>query len=110
MHRCSPGSVLSLAVAILMVVTLAGCLGKSTNTGANGGVESVALSPGESISIDVGTTPVSYTHLIHRHFGAGFPCVLAIISSATDRGASSYRAKCIEYSARPWVDERMCVA
>ena len=58
MHRCSPGSVLSLAVAILMVVTLAGCLGKSTNTGANGGVESVALSPGESISIDVGTTQV----------------------------------------------------
>ena len=44
------------------------------------------------------------------HFGAVLPCVLAMISSATERGASSYLAKCIEYSARPWVDERICVA
>jgi hypothetical protein len=58
MHRCSPGSVLTLALAILLLATLTGCLGKSTNTGANGGVESVALSPGEPISIDVGTTQV----------------------------------------------------
>src|SRR5271165_88505 len=37
----------------------------------------------------------------HSYLVVVFPCVLAIISSATERGASSYRAKCIEYSARP---------
>src|ERR1700730_5342961 len=44
------------------------------------------------------------------HLGAVLPCTFAIISSDTDLGASSYRAKCIEYSARPWVLERMWVA
>src|SRR5256885_10972440 len=39
-----------------------------------------------------------------------FPCTRAMISSATDLGASSYLAKCIEYVARPCVVERMCVA
>jgi len=56
MHRCSSGFLLTLAIAF--VVAFTGCLGKSSSNAANGGVESVTLSPGGVMSINVGDTRV----------------------------------------------------
>ncbi len=56
MHRCGSGFLFTLA--IIFVVALAGCLGKSSSNPGNGGVESVSLSPGENVSIEVGSTLV----------------------------------------------------
>ena len=53
-------------------------------------------------------TPPGHTRTTYRNYFP--PGALPIISSATERGTSSYRPKCIEYSARPWVEDRMCVA
>jgi len=56
MHRC--GSVFLLTLAIIFVAALAGCLGKSTPGSGSGGVQSVTLSPGSNVSLDVGATRV----------------------------------------------------
>ena len=56
MHRSASGFLLTLA--IIFVVAFTGCLGKSSSTSGNGGVTSVSISPGNSISIDVGTSQV----------------------------------------------------
>ncbi len=56
MHRC--GSAFLLTLAITVVVAFTGCLGKSTSNSGNGGVQTVTLSPGNIISIDVGGTQV----------------------------------------------------
>jgi hypothetical protein len=56
MHRCSSGFLLALAAAI--VVALTGCLGKGSSNPSNGGVTSVTLSPGSTISLDTGATQV----------------------------------------------------
>jgi hypothetical protein len=56
MHRCSSGLLLTLVITF--VVALTGCLGTSSSTSGNGGVSSVSLSPGSSVSIDVGTSQV----------------------------------------------------
>ena len=54
MHRC--GSGLFLTSAILFMLALSGCLGKSSSTAGEGGVVSVTLSPTSTFSIDVGAT------------------------------------------------------
>ena len=46
MHRCGSGFLLTLA--IIFVVALTGCLGKSSSNPGNGGVASITLSPGSS--------------------------------------------------------------
>ncbi|MGD0792222.1 MAG: hypothetical protein ABR920_10665 [Terriglobales bacterium] len=56
MHRC--GSAFLPTLAITFVVALTGCLGKSSSNPGNGGVQTVTLSPGNKISIDVGGTQV----------------------------------------------------
>ncbi len=56
MHRCCSGLLFTLNIAL--VVSLAGCLGKSSSNTGNAGVRSVSLSPSSSISIDVGSTQV----------------------------------------------------
>ena len=56
MHRCGFGFLLTLA--IIFVVGFTGCLGKSSSNPSNGGVTSVSLSPGSTISIDVGASQV----------------------------------------------------
>jgi len=54
MHRSRSG--IPLALAIILVVSLTGCLGKSSSAPANGGVQTVTLSPSAITSIDVGGT------------------------------------------------------
>ena len=56
MHRCVSGFLLTLAIAC--VAALTGCLGKSSSNPGNGGVESVTLTPGGNLSLDVGGTLV----------------------------------------------------
>ena len=56
MHRCGSGFLLTLAITF--VIALTGCLGKSSSNPGNGGVQTVTLSPGGMISIDVGGTQV----------------------------------------------------
>ena len=56
MHRCGSGFLLTLAITFVAAFT--GCLGKSTGNSGSGGVETVSLSPGGMISIDVGSTQV----------------------------------------------------
>jgi len=56
MHRC--GSAFLLTLAITFVVAFTGCLGKSSSNSGNGGVQTVTLSPGNIISIEVGGTQV----------------------------------------------------
>jgi len=56
MYRCGSGFLLTLAITF--VVAFTGCLGKSTNNPGNGGVTSVTLSPGGTISIEAGSTQV----------------------------------------------------
>jgi hypothetical protein len=60
MHRCSSGFLVTVGttfVLIIFLLALTGCLGKSS-AGAAGGVSSVTLSPGGTLSIDVGGTQV----------------------------------------------------
>jgi len=56
MHRCGSGFLLTLAIAL--VVALTGCLGKSSISSGNGGVQSVTLSPANTFSLVVGGTQV----------------------------------------------------
>ncbi len=49
-------------------------------------------------------------HSAFRNVAFHFPCILATTSSLTFCGACSYRSKCIEYVARPWVRDRRSVA
>ena len=56
MHRCGSGFLLTLAIAFVFALT--GCLGKSSSNPGNGGVTSVALSPSNNFSMDVGGTQV----------------------------------------------------
>jgi len=56
MHRCSSGLILILTIAF--VAALTGCLGDTSSPPANEAVSSVSLSPGNSVSIDVGTSQV----------------------------------------------------
>jgi hypothetical protein len=56
MHRCGSGFLLTLAITFVAAFT--GCLGKSSSNAGNGGVQTVSLSPGGMISIDVGGTQV----------------------------------------------------
>jgi hypothetical protein len=56
MHRCGSGFLPLLAITF--VVALTGCLGKSSSNAGSGGVTSVTLNPGNTISIDVGGTQV----------------------------------------------------
>jgi hypothetical protein len=56
MHRCGSGFLLILA--IILVISMAGCLGKSSGNTGNGGVSTVTLNPSASASLDVGGTMV----------------------------------------------------
>jgi hypothetical protein len=56
MHRC--GSGLLLILAIILVISQAGCLGKSSSSAGNGGVSTVNLSPSTSASMEVGGTVI----------------------------------------------------
>lgn len=56
MQRCCSGFLLTLA--ILFVLALTGCLGKSSSGSGNQGVTSITLNPGSNFSIDVGKTQV----------------------------------------------------
>ncbi|MBZ5665236.1 MAG: hypothetical protein LAO30_11595 [Acidobacteriia bacterium] len=56
MHRCGSGFLLTLA--IIFVLALTACLGKSSSNNGNGGVTSVTLSPSTTLSLDVGGTQV----------------------------------------------------
>ena len=52
MHRCSSGFLLTLAITVVAAFT--GCLGKSSTNPGNGGVSSITLSPGSTISLEAG--------------------------------------------------------
>ena len=54
MYRCGSGFL--LIVAITFVAALTGCLGKSSGNSGIGGVQTVTLNPGGSLSLDVGGT------------------------------------------------------
>lgn len=56
MHRCGPVYFLTLAIIVVSVVVLTGCLGKSSSNASLGGVSSVSLSPSSPVSLDVGST------------------------------------------------------
>jgi hypothetical protein len=56
MHRCSSGFLLTLAITFVAAFT--GCLGKSSSNPGNGGVQSVTLSPGSTLSLETGGTQV----------------------------------------------------
>jgi hypothetical protein len=56
MHRC--GCVFLLTSAIIFVLALTGCLGKSSSNNGNGGVTTITLNPGTDVSLDVGGTQV----------------------------------------------------
>lgn len=56
MHRCSSG--VFLTITLTFAIALTGCLGKSSPSSANGGVQSVSLSPGGNFSLEVGGTQV----------------------------------------------------
>ena len=56
MHRCSSGLLLTLAITFTTALT--GCLGTSSSPPNSGPVSSVSLSPGTSVSIDLGSTQV----------------------------------------------------
>jgi hypothetical protein len=56
MHRCGPA--LLLTFSLVLVAALTGCLGKNSANPGNSGIQSVTLSPGTSISLDVGGTEV----------------------------------------------------
>ncbi|MGA9904037.1 MAG: hypothetical protein WBQ39_19010, partial [Terriglobales bacterium] len=59
MHHCGSDFRPTLAIIVFgFVLALSGCLGKSTGNPGAGGVATVTLSPGESISIDVGATQI----------------------------------------------------
>ncbi|MGA7560855.1 MAG: hypothetical protein WCF61_07185 [Terriglobales bacterium] len=59
MHRCGSGFLVTSGITFVLILLLAltGCLGKSSAAAA-GGVSSVTLSPGGTLSIDVGGTQV----------------------------------------------------
>ncbi len=52
------GSGVLLTLAIILVLALTGCLGKSSSNPGNGGVVSITLSPGTNLSLNVGGTQV----------------------------------------------------
>ncbi len=54
MHRCGSGFLLTLAIGFVAAFT--GCLGNSSSNPANGGVSSITLSPGSTISLETGGT------------------------------------------------------
>ena len=54
MHRCGSGFLLTLAISVVAAFT--GCLGKSSSNSGNGGVSSITLSPGSTISLETGGT------------------------------------------------------
>ncbi len=54
MHRC--GSGFFLTFVIILVSALTGCLGKSSTNAGNTGIETVSLSPGNFVSLNVGTS------------------------------------------------------
>ncbi len=54
MHRCGSGFLLALAITFVLALT--GCLGKSSSNSGNGGVSGVFLSPGGTLSLEVGGT------------------------------------------------------
>jgi hypothetical protein len=54
MHRCGSGFLLTLAISVVAAFT--GCLGKSSSNPGNGGVSSITLNPGSTISLETGGT------------------------------------------------------
>lgn len=56
MYRCGSGFL--LIAAVTFVAPLTGCLGKSTGNSSIGGVQTVTLNPGGSLSMDVGGTQI----------------------------------------------------
>jgi hypothetical protein len=56
MYRCGSGFLLILAITFVAAFT--GCLGKSSGNSGNGGVQTVTLNPGGSLSMEVGGTQV----------------------------------------------------
>jgi hypothetical protein len=58
MHRCRSSFLATLAITCVFIVALTGCLGKSSGNSNGGGVSSVTLSPGGTLSMDVGGTQV----------------------------------------------------
>jgi len=56
MQRCGSGFLVTLV--IIFVSSLTGCLGKSSPNSGGGGVQSVSLNPGGTLSINVGSTQV----------------------------------------------------
>ena len=58
MHRCGPGFFLSLAIALVFILALTGCLGKNSGNSGNQGVKTVTLSPTLNASMNVGGTLV----------------------------------------------------
>jgi hypothetical protein len=58
MHRRSSGFVATRAITCVFILALTGCLGKSSGNSNGGGVSSVTLSPGGTLSMDVGGTQV----------------------------------------------------
>jgi hypothetical protein len=71
MDRCRSGLGLALLAALLMA--LAGCAGKSSNTGSNSAVQSVTLNPTGNISLDLGSTNQFFTATARNGVGQIIP-------------------------------------
>ncbi len=56
MDRCSSGFLLTMAISFVLALT--GCVGKSSSDTGNPAIQSVTLSPGGNLSIELGATQV----------------------------------------------------
>jgi hypothetical protein len=71
MQRCKSG--LFLAVALPLLLMLAGCAGKSSNTGSNDAIQSITLSPSGNLSVDIGSSNQTFTATAHNGIGQVVP-------------------------------------
>src|SRR5215470_14253237 len=73
MHRCKSG--LILAVVLPLLLTLAGCAGKSSNTGSNDAVQSVTMTPSGNLSVDVGSSNLTFSAIARNGIGQVVPVI-----------------------------------
>ena len=71
MHRRSSGILLPVALALLLA--LAGCAGKSSNTGSNDAVLSVTLTPSGNLSVDIGSSNQAFSATARNGIGQIVP-------------------------------------
>lgn len=66
-------SVFFLALSLVLLLALAGCVGKSSNTASNDAVQSVILSPSGSISADIGSSNQTFSATARNGIGQIVP-------------------------------------